>query len=133
MTFKDYLKDNSISVTNLSKKTNIPRSTISDIVNDKTNINYCHTAVFVGISKALNITMEDFYNLASGKYVYFRDRFKVVLRDNYYLLLYDNKEDCICKKDKITTKYIIDIANTNIDNILRNERMKSWKMTTLDS
>lgn len=133
MTFKEYLKENSITVTGLSKLTNIPRSTISDIVNNTTNINSCHVSIFVSISRALNITMEDFYNLASNKYVYFRNRFKVILKDSNYILLYDNKEKYICKKDKITTKYIKDIANTDINNILRNERMKSWKTTISNS
>ena len=133
MTFKEYLKENAITVTGLSKLTNIPRSTISDIVNNTTNINSCHVSIFVSISRALNITMEDFYNLASNKYVYFRNRFKVILKDGNYILLYDNKEKYICKKDKTTTKYIKDIANTDINNILRNERMKSWKTTISNS
>ena len=130
MTFKEYLKENSISVTNLSKMANIPRSTVSDISNNTTDIDSCHVLVFYNISKALNMTMEDFYNLVSGKYVYFREGFKVILRNDEYILCYDNKESVLCKVDKITTKYIKDIANTDIDNILRNERMKSWKAIT---
>ena len=70
--------------------------------------------------------------IASGKYVYYRDGFKVILRNNDYILCYEDKEIFLCKKDEMTTRYIRDIANTDIDNILRNERMKSWKTTILN-
>ena len=133
MTIKEYLKENSISITALSKLANIPRSTISDIVNKTTDINSCHVSAFIAISRALNMKMEDFYNLASGKYVYLRDKFKVILKNDSYYLLYDDKEDFICKKDDIPDRYIKDAADTDIDNILRDERMKSWKTTILNS
>lgn len=67
MAIKEYLKENKISVTKLSKMTNIPRSTVSDVVNGTTDINSCRVIVLKEVAKALNMSMEDFYKLASEK------------------------------------------------------------------
>ena len=41
MAFKNLLDENNVSKYELSKKTNIPYSTISDIINDKVDISKC--------------------------------------------------------------------------------------------
>lgn len=41
MAFKQLLDDNNVSKYELSKKTNIPYSTISDIINDKVDVSKC--------------------------------------------------------------------------------------------
>lgn len=41
MAFRQLLDDNNVSKYELAKKTNIPYSTISDIVNDKVDISKC--------------------------------------------------------------------------------------------
>ena len=41
MAFKQLLDDNKVSKYELAKKTNIPYSTISDIINDKVDVSKC--------------------------------------------------------------------------------------------
>ena len=62
----------------LEKKTDISHSTISDILNEKINIDHCSVINIRKIAQALEMTMEDLYNSLSYnelKYITFNRNF----------------------------------------------------------
>lgn len=55
---KEILKDKNISIYQLSKATNIPYSTFSDIINENTKLENISSKYLYALSKLLNIPME---------------------------------------------------------------------------
>ena len=55
MAFKNLLAENKVSKYELAKKTNIPYSTISDIINDKVDISKCSYDVLHKIASFFEI------------------------------------------------------------------------------
>ena len=55
MAFKNLLDENKVSKYELAKKTNIPYSTISDIINDKVDISKCSYDVLHKIASFFSI------------------------------------------------------------------------------
>ena len=55
MAFKNLLDENKVSKYELAKKTNIPYSTISDIINDKVDISKCSYDVLHKIASFFEI------------------------------------------------------------------------------
>lgn len=63
---KKALKDQNLSIYKLSKLSNLPYTTVSEICNNKVNLTRCNADTVYKLSKALNISME---NLLSPYYV----------------------------------------------------------------
>lgn len=59
----DYLNENEISIYELSKKSGIPYSSLHNIAMGKQNINRCSVRHLKSISDALNMTLEQCYEL----------------------------------------------------------------------
>lgn len=63
MFFKTLLNNKNISKYQLSKISGVPNSTINDIYSGKTSIENCSAKTIYKLSKALDCTMEQIYNL----------------------------------------------------------------------
>ena len=61
MTLKDYLKENHITIKELSQGAGIPYSTINEIVSGKTDISKCTAITINAIAKYLGTTMDKVY------------------------------------------------------------------------
>lgn len=59
MTFLDLLAYKKMTVSSLSVKSGIPRSTLADIVSGKSDILECSGKTLLAISKCLNMTIEE--------------------------------------------------------------------------
>ena len=59
---KDLLKEKNISLYKLAQLTNLPYSTLHDLMNNKKKIEDCAVRMVKAISDALNITMDEVYN-----------------------------------------------------------------------
>ena len=82
------LEQKKISAYALSKKSGIPYSTISDIVNGKTDIKNVSARILYNLSKALDVTMEQLYlseDSSNTIYLYNKGRnvFLVINNHNY--------------------------------------------------
>lgn len=60
---KDYLSKRNISIYELSKKSGVKYSTLNELVNNITNIDNCTIRTGMLIAKALNISMEELYDI----------------------------------------------------------------------
>ena len=65
MTLKDILSEKKISLYQFSKETGIPYSTLSDIVNGKTNIDTCTISTMKKIADGLVMSVDDLYKTLS--------------------------------------------------------------------
>lgn len=81
MTFKELLQSKSISGYQLSKKTNIPYMTISDLINGKTNIRNVTFKNAIAIADSLNIELRELSELDGIELVEFRYFRNNVLHD----------------------------------------------------
>ena len=59
---RDLLKEKNISLYKLAQLTNLPYSTLHDLVNNKKKIEDCAVRIVKAISDALNISMDEVYN-----------------------------------------------------------------------
>lgn len=62
MTLKKILQEQQMSMYQLSKSSQVPYSTISDLVNEKTKVMNSSVDVMMKISKALNMTLDELIN-----------------------------------------------------------------------
>lgn len=63
----ELLREKNMSIYKCSKLTNIPYTTLSELVNGKTNIENCSVSVVYKLSKALEISMEELIEYALDK------------------------------------------------------------------
>ena len=60
---KEYLQKNNISVYKLSKKSDVPYSTLNDLVNLKLPVENIRAGQLKSIAYALDVEMDELYNL----------------------------------------------------------------------
>ncbi len=63
MTFLDLVAYKKLTLAELSRRSGIPNSTLSDIANGKTDILDCSGKTLLGISKVLGVSIEELLNL----------------------------------------------------------------------
>ena len=63
---KDYLKKNKISTYRLAKATDIPYSTLNDLVNRKTDIDSFRVGAAKKLADFLDMSLDEFYDLCDG-------------------------------------------------------------------
>lgn len=77
MTFRELLQERNISGYQLSKKTNIPYMTISDLINGKTNLLNISLKNAIEIADYLNISIKELIDLNNNvvfvEFIYFRN------------------------------------------------------------
>ena len=73
--FKSYLQEKKISVYKLSEMSDVPYTTVNELVNGKKNINDCKVKTIQGLADSLNLTIESLLGL-------FKDD-KIILSDSW--------------------------------------------------
>lgn len=116
---KDYLKTHHITVKSLSVETDIPYSTLNDIVNGKTEIDRVSFGTVRKISGALAITIDELADMCAGPYPV-SSEYKVIIRNKKYYLRYNNEEIFLFKVNRINSDYI----SFAVDAYLDEERKK---------
>lgn len=92
--FKEYLKKKKISIYKLSELTDVPYTTLNELVNGKKKISDCKIKTIENIAKALNLSIEGLLNILNNKnmvlsnsWVENKDKIyyfpKVINNDNY--------------------------------------------------
>lgn len=123
----DYLKKKNISKYSISKKANIPYSTISDLCNGKVEIDNCKVNMVMKLAKALNITFEQLYEFCKNKDSIvkvegYETTGKIVVKNkNYYVEYLDNGVTNYIYLFKVNTtnnKYIKEAAEWMLEDRL---------------
>lgn len=129
MNIKEYIKEKGIKLSNISKVTGIPYTTIGDIVNGKTDIDNASVKVFMKLSEAFSLTMDEFYKLAkeTAPTPELADGYSLKIKNGKYYISGSNGTSYLCKNNELNALYIKDIAETYINNVVRNARMDSWE------
>ena len=65
--FKEYLKERKLSVYKLSEISNVPYTTLNELINGKKSIEDCKIKTIENIVKALNCSIETLLSLLNGK------------------------------------------------------------------
>lgn len=86
MTLDSLLAQNNISMYKLAKKTGLAQSTISDLISGKTKIENCRLETAYAVSKAICVTLEQFY-LCGKDPVDLFDHYKTPSEDEMPLFL----------------------------------------------
>lgn len=89
--FKEYLKERKLSVYKLSEISNVPYTTLNELINGKKSIEDCKIKTIENIAKALNCSIETLLNLLNGKNIVILNSWEVETRcnDNFVALLED--------------------------------------------
>lgn len=74
---KEYLQKNNISVYKLSKKSDVPYSTLNDLVNLKLPVENIRAGQLKSIADALDVEMDELYNLCIYRKKVFSERYNV--------------------------------------------------------
>ena len=130
---KDYLKKENITIYELSKKTGIAYSTLSDLCNGKVDIDNCKVSIIKKLSEYFNISMNNIYNICLKKdNEFIVDSLKKNVctyskNKNYYVKFkYKNKDVDIrlCKVNKNNTDYLKEIASWIVDDYVSEKRLE---------
>ena len=129
MNIKDYVKENGIKLSDISKATGIPYTTIGDIVNGKTDIDNAGVRVFMKLAEAFSLSMDEFYRLAkeTAPTPELTDGYSLKIKNGKYYISGANGTAYLCKNNELNALYISDIAETYISNIARKARMDAWE------
>ena len=79
MLINDYLRDNNITVYQLSKTAGLPYGTLNDIVKGKTDIAKCTGETLLKIANALGCTVDDLLNERLRSSAFNLDRIKTLI------------------------------------------------------
>lgn len=94
---KQFLIQNEISIYSLSKKTDIPYSTLNDLCNGKVEIDNCKVIMLMKLANALKISTDDLYEMCKRK-------------DNSFIIKQNNTQATIKAKNK---KYYVEYKDKN--------------------
>ena len=133
MTLKDYLKEKGISIKHLSTSSNVPYSTVNDIVNRKTDIDKVMTGITLRLADACKLSFTDFYSLAKQN-----DSLadiqggKIIIKNKCYYLSYgekkDKKEVYLFKVNKDNERFVKTAAEWEMESIKRENDQRQQLM-----
>lgn len=127
-----YLQKQKISIYSLSKSSNIPYSTLNDLVNGKVDINNCKVSILVKLSKALNLNLDSIYKLCvyEDNEVYsstYKVTGTIFTKNKYYYVrfTYDNEniELKVCSTRKENKDYLKTIVLWTFEEYIENREM----------
>lgn len=136
MEFKEYLTENNISVSELSKSANLPYSTVSEIANGKKRMGRCSAETVYSIARALGTTMENILMVAEGNS--YPDRYSLDKKQSLFLAKKKWDENVYCgmrmEARAVTfpqTRTILDginVADVLLEDIMAIRNMRdAWK------
>ena len=143
MTIKDYLKQNGIKVSSISKSTGVPYTTVSEIVNGKTDIDKVQIGTGLKISKACNLDFQEFYGICKSSYILPEiSNAELILKNKAFYLECNlpgcKKEVYLCKMNQDNVHFIKDIAEWTVASLLKKteeekqiSEVESWTINSI--
>lgn len=129
---KQYLKQKNISIYKLAALSEIPYSTLNDIVNHKVDIANIRSGIVFKLAKILDISMDELYELCSRKISVRTDKYaiegNVFIKNKSYVLVFrfDDKEfiDEICPVKRESSMFIESIARWQMEKMIQRYEME---------
>lgn len=119
---KEYLQKNNISVYKLSKKSDVPYSTLNDLVNLKLPVENIRAGQLKSIADALDVEMDELYNLCIYRKKVFSERYNVygdvLIRQKSFYIVF-------CQSGK---KYTREVMPVKHESILYIDILAQWKL-----
>ena len=129
---KQYLKQKNLSMYKLAALSEIPYSTLNDIVNHKVDIANIRSGIVFKLAKILDISMDELYELCSRKISVRTDKYaiegNVFIKNKSYVLVFrlDDKEfiDEICPVKRESSMFIESIARWQMEKMIQRYEME---------
>ena len=132
MNIKTYMQENKIKTSQISAASSLPYTTVSDIINGRTDIDNASVKVLIKLSAAFNMPLDEFYRLAKEQSPTpdLEDGYTLHIKNGKYYIEINGNKTPLCDNTPTNALFIKDIAQTFIKNIKRKERMSSWQTLT---
>ncbi len=129
MTFKQYLKSRNIKSSYISRNSGIPYTTVSEIINGKTEIDRVQIGTGLKIAEVCGISFGNFYNMCKEQSTSFRVRNGIVtVRNKSWYLDYDINGKSgnirLCKINMTNSRFVREMAEWTIQDIILEEKQK---------
>lgn len=128
MTLKEYCTANHISVRKLSQQCAVPYSTLSDLVNGKTDSARVSFGVVCALADALCISLDEMRRMLaapSGKQTAAVLPYRVVVRNKRYYVEIDGVgREYLCKVTPLATRYAQEMASLRYQSHIKRQEMK---------
>ena len=115
MLLKDYCKTKKKSIRQIALNTNIPYSTLNDLINQKTDFNRVSFGMICAIADELELSIDDLRQMLSADKPVHADNdkpYSVIVRNKCYYIEIDGRDRMyLCKVNPVTTFSIDDIAS----------------------
>ncbi len=121
---KDELKKRHITLRQIQRSSNIPYTTLNDIVNGRTNIDTIGVRVLVAFSHVLGTSLDETYRLFKENQL--SEDCAIEIKGKTYYLKYRGKTYKLCAVNEENTFYIREIAKSAYEEIRSNEEMLAW-------
>ena len=121
---KDELKKRHITLKQIQRSSNIPYTTLNDIVNGRTSIDTVGVRVLVAFADALGISLDETYSLFKKNQL--SEDCMIEIKGKTYYLKYRGKAYKLCAVNEENTFYIREIAESTYEEIRSNEEMLAW-------
>ena len=129
---KQYLKQKNLSIYKLAALSEIPYSTLNDIVNHKVDIANIRSGIVFKLAKILDISMDELYELCSRIISVRSDKYaiegNVFIKNKSYVLVFrfDDKEfiDEICPVKRESSMFIESIARWQMEKMIQRYEME---------
>lgn len=129
---KEFLHQKNISIYKLAHISEIPYSTLNDIVNHKVDIANIRAGIVFKLADILNISMDELYELCTNQITIHLERYSakgtVNIKNKKYVLefRYQNREftDELCPVKKEATMFIESIAQWQMEKMISDYEME---------
>ncbi len=96
--FKSYLQEKKISVYKLSEMSDVPYTTVNELVNGKKNINDCKVKTIQGLADSLNLTIESLLGLFKDDKIILSDSWEKNKEKKFYFPIIINNDNYECNR-----------------------------------
>ena len=117
--FKDYLKEKNLSVYKLSEMSNVPYTTLNELINGKKKITDCKIKTIESIANALNCSIETLLKLLNGKNMVFSNTWEDNKDKKFYFPIVVKNDNYDCQRIHPLKQRIVDeVYNYIKDNVM---------------
>lgn len=137
MTLKEYCAANHISVRQLSQQCAIPYSTLSDLVNGKTDSDRVAFGVVCALADALRLSLDEMREMLAAPSVEQSDAalpYRVVVRNKRYYVEIDGVgREYLCKVTPLTKTCIWELASWRYDDYKKLKELEALSNVLLSN
>ena len=131
--FKDFIKEKNISLRTLSFETGIPYSTLSDLANERTDIEQMRFGYVMKIASFFSMSPEALYDICKPKIPQPDDGELFIKNKKYYLKYKTGDGEREIPLHSVTgdiKPFIKELATWTMDDIRQKEQLEKWQIPT---